>query len=107
MRTVTLRATARGVAIAGALIATALIGGCVSERPIALPNGTDGWAIRCPGAPRNISDCLNEAAKICGGKYQILDRDGSVIGGAAVAAGNGAVFISGIGRTLIVSCGDG
>jgi hypothetical protein len=78
---------------------------CVTERPVALPNGTQGWAIRCPGAARDISDCMNEAAKACGGKYQILDRDGNVVGGAAVATGNGAVWVQGVHRTLIVSCG--
>ncbi len=83
----------------------ALISGCVSARPVALPNGTQGYAIRCPGAARDISDCMNEAAKVCGGKYQILDRDGNVVGGAAVGTGNGAVWVQGIHRTLIVSCG--
>src|SRR5580658_4503531 len=83
----------------------ALISGCVTERPVALPNGTQGYAIRCPGAARDISDCMNEAAKVCGGKYQILDREGNVVGGAAVASGNGAVFVSAIKRTMIVKCG--
>lgn len=78
---------------------------CVTERPVALPNGTQGYAIRCPGAARDISDCMNEAAKICAGKYQILDRDGNVVGGAAMPAGNGAVWVQGVHRTLIVSCG--
>jgi hypothetical protein len=84
-----------------------LISGCVTERPVALPNGTQGYAIRCPGAARDISDCMNEAAKVCGGKYQILDRDGNVVGGAAVSTGNGAVWVQGVHRTLIVSCGTG
>jgi hypothetical protein len=50
---------------------------------------------------------MNEAARVCGGKYQILDRDGNVVGGAAFASGNSAVFVNGIHRTLIVSCGSG
>ena len=84
--------------------AVALLSGCVTARPVALPNGTQGYAIRCPGAARDISDCMNEAARVCGGKYQILDREGNVVGGAAVPAGNGAVWVQGIHRTLIVSC---
>lgn len=80
---------------------------CVTEKPVALPNGTQGYAIRCPGAARDISDCMNEAAKVCGGKYQILDRDGNVVGGAAMPVGNGAVWVQGVHRTLIVSCGAG
>ena len=87
-----------------AILFVTLLAGCVTERPVALPNGTQGWAIRCPGAARDISDCMNEAARICGGKYQILDRDGAAVGGAAIASGNSAVFMNGIHRTLIVSC---
>jgi hypothetical protein len=87
------------------LLTTGLLSACVTERPVSLPNGTQGYAIRCDGAARDISYCMNEAAKVCGGKYQILDRDGNVAGGAAVAAGNSAVFVQGVHRTLIVSCG--
>lgn len=78
--------------LTGAL-AAALSAACVSERPVALPNGTQGYAIRCPGAARDISDCMNEAAKVCGGKYQIVDREGNVVGGAAAPVGNGAVYV--------------
>jgi hypothetical protein len=88
-----------------ALLAVLSIAGCVTSRPVALPNGTQGVAINCPGAARDIADCMNEAAKVCGGKYQILDREGNVVGGAAVASGNSAVFVSGIKRTMIVKCG--
>jgi hypothetical protein len=88
-----------------ALLAVLAFAGCVTSRPVALPNGTQGVAINCPGAARDIADCMNEAAKVCGGKYQILDREGNVVGGAAVASGNGAVFVSGIKRTMIVKCG--
>ena len=94
----------RLVSLAALLV---LLSGCVTARLVALPNGTQGYAIRCPGAARDISDCMNEAAKVCGGKYQILDRDGNVVGGAAVATGNGAVWVQGVRRTLIVSCGSG
>lgn len=93
-------------AFAAAALAV-LISGCVTSRPVALPNGTQGYAIRCPGAARDISDCMNEAAKVCGGKYQILDREGNVVGGAALATGNSAVWVQGVHRTLIVSCGAG
>jgi hypothetical protein len=91
------------VVIAGCLVTVALTG-CVTARPVSLPNGTKGLAINCPGAARDIGDCMNEAARVCGGKYQILDRDGAVVGGAATPVGNGAVFVQGIKRTMIVSC---
>jgi hypothetical protein len=95
-----------GLFVVASAASTALCG-CVTERPVALPNGTQGYAVRCPGAARDISDCMNEAARICGGKYQIVDRDGNVVGGAAFATGNGAVWMQGVHRTLIVSCGAG
>jgi hypothetical protein len=85
----------------------ALLSGCVTSRPVALPNGTQGYAIRCPGAARDIADCMNKAAEVCGGKYQVVDRDGNVAGGAIVPIGNGAVFAQGVHRTLIVSCQGG
>jgi hypothetical protein len=89
-----------------ALLASLAVAGCVTSRPVALPNGTQGLAVNCPGAARDIADCMNEAAKVCGGKYQILDREGNVVGGAAIATGNNsAVFVNGIKRTMIVKCG--
>lgn len=80
------------------------VSGCVTARPVALPNGTQGYAIECPGAARDISDCMNKAAQVCGGAYHILDREGNVVGGAATTWGNSAIFVQGIHRTLIVSC---
>lgn len=71
------------------------------SRQVVLPNGTQGYAINCPGTARDISDCMNKAAEICGAKYQILDRDGHVAGGVAVPIGSG---VQGIQRTMIVSC---
>jgi hypothetical protein len=56
------------------------LGGCVTARPVALLNGTHGDAIECSGAARAISDCMNKVAEVCGGPYNILDCDGSVIG---------------------------
>jgi hypothetical protein len=85
-------------------VSAASLAGCVTARPVALPNGTQGYAIRCPGAARDIADCMNKAAEVCGGKYEILDREGNVVGGAAIASGNSAVFVQGIHRTMIVSC---
>src|SRR5882762_10091382 len=83
----------------------AALTGCVTSRPVALPDGRRGFAIKCPGAARDIGDCMNEAAKVCGGKYQVVTREGLVAGGVAVPVGNSAVFAQGVHRTLIVSCG--
>ena len=76
----------------------------VKTKPVVLPNGTQGYAINCPGTARDISDCMNKAAEICGGKYQILDRDGNVAGSPAIPRGRGAVWGQSVHRTLIASC---
>jgi hypothetical protein len=97
--------TRRGWQVLVALVACAALSACVTARPVSLPNGTQGYDIRCPGGARDISDCMNKAAEVCGGKYEILDRDGNVVGGAAVATSpNSAVWVQGIHRSLIVSC---
>lgn len=87
-----------------ASLSVVVLSACVTARPVALPNGTQGYAIQCPGAARDISDCMNKAAETCGGAYNILDREGNVVGGVATPVGNGAIFVQGIHRTLIVSC---
>jgi|HubBroStandDraft_1064217.scaffolds.fasta_scaffold156632_1 hypothetical protein len=88
------------------IVLSSIVTGCVTERPVALPNGKQGYAIRCPGAARDISDCMNEAARICAGPYQIVTANGEQVGGAVVGTGPGSgVFVAGIHRTLIVECG--
>jgi hypothetical protein len=82
-----------------------LVAGCISSSTVALPDGHQGYTIRCPGAAHDIGDCMNEAAKICAGPYQIVTANGEAVGGAAIAAGNSAMFVSAIHRTLIVECG--
>jgi hypothetical protein len=87
------------------LLSLLALSGCVTHRPVALPDGRQGFAIRCPGAARDISDCMNETAKLCGGKYQVVTQDGAVVGGVFTPIGNGGVFVQGVHRTLIVGCG--
>jgi hypothetical protein len=79
------------------------LSGCITARPVALPDGRQGFAIKCLGAARDIGDCMNEAAKVCGGKYQVVTQDG-VAGGALHRSAMGA-FVQGIHRTLLVGCG--
>lgn len=52
----------------------------VHATPVALPDGTQGYAIHCNGAARDISDCMNEAAKVCGGAYHITDGNQTDVG---------------------------
>jgi hypothetical protein len=82
-----------------------LLAGCVTTKPVSLPSGSQGLAINCPGHHRDISDCMNEAARVCGGPYRVIDQASESNGGAFVPAGNGGVFMQGRQRTMIVSCG--
>lgn len=90
------------------VLAALLTAGCVTSRPVSLPNGVQGLAINCPGAIRDIGDCMNRAAEECGGPYSILTRDGEVVSsvGSSVDTGygSGIAFTRGIKRTLIVQC---
>lgn len=66
------------------LIALAL-GGCVTAKPIQLPDGTQGYVIdECD----SLAKCYRKAAETCGGKYELIDSQGSSVGaisgGAAV-----------------------
>jgi hypothetical protein len=42
------------VRVVACAMVIALVSGCVTSRPVALPNGTQGYAIRCPGAARSL-----------------------------------------------------
>jgi hypothetical protein len=47
---------------------------------------------------------MNEAAKVCGGKYEIIDRASETTGAVAVPIGNAAVAVRGVHRAMIVRC---
>lgn len=87
------------------------LGGCAGRplytgsTPVALPDGTQGYAIHCNGIRNDVSSCMNEAAAVCGGAYHIVSTDQTDTGGAVMPAGNSAVFVRGIRRSMIVSCG--
>lgn len=51
------------------LITLMLIGlaGCVSSKPVPLPDGSDGYMVNCG----TEDGCLVEAAKVCG-RYELL-----------------------------------
>jgi hypothetical protein len=80
------------------------LSGCVTSRPVMLSNGTQGFAINCPGAARDIGECMNKAAKACGGEYQMVDRDGSLVG-SAIPPANNVFYMGAVHRTLIIKCG--
>ena len=77
---------------------------CVTARPVALLDGTHGWAIHCPHASRDLAACMDEASMICSGRYDMVtDRDPQP-GVLLARADDGATFVQGMRRTLVVSC---
>lgn len=57
------------------LISLAILAGCATSKQVALPDGGQGFAVRCDGLVITVADCMNEAAKKCGGAYTILSRE--------------------------------
>jgi hypothetical protein len=78
--------------------------GCVTARPVALLDGTHGWAIRCPHASPDLAACMDEASMICSGRYDTVTSPDSQIGIPLARADDGALFVQGMRRTLVVSC---
>jgi hypothetical protein len=77
---------------------------CVTARPVALLDGTHGWAIRCPHASRDLAACMDEASMICSGRYDTVTAADPQPGMLLARADDGATFVQGMRRTLVVSC---
>ena len=54
------------------LLATiAMLAGCASAQQMRLPNGEQGFYVKCS---RSKSVCYEEASEVCEGKYKVLDQ---------------------------------
>lgn len=82
-----------------------VMSGCVTFKPVSLPSGRQGFAIDCSGGEHNISDCMNKAAEVCHGPYQMLNQDGSIAAAGIVPVGRGGMIVAMQRRVLIVDCG--
>lgn len=60
--------------------------GCAIAKQVPLPDGSTGYAIN---ACREPAACYRKAAKVCGGKYEILSESSGTHGG--IVGGLGAV----------------
>lgn len=69
-----------------------VIGGCVTVKPVALPSGKAGHLITCSDS----AQCMNKAAEICSGPYEIVQTQ------STVAGANGYI---GTQLEMAVSCG--
>lgn len=87
-----------------AILAVVLaLGGCVTADSVNLPNGTKGYSIDC-GGPFTVADCMNKAAALCQGPYQIVGQENSNGGAMLMPVGTGAVLVPSESRIMIVSC---
>lgn len=89
----------------GVLALALSLGACVTSRPVSLPDGSSGYSIRCDGHSHDIADCMNEAARLCAGPYQVVGEDGETGGAVAVPVGRTLVMGARRNRNLIVACG--
>lgn len=81
-----------------------LLGGCVTSKPVSLPDGQVGHIISCDGGVQDISACMNKAAELCGGAYNVISQDQYMIGTTSVVYGNTATATGAIERKLVVAC---
>lgn len=82
------------------IFALLLVSGCVTSKPVSLPNGSQGLAIDC-GGPYDVSDCMNEAAKKCGGRYTVITPASENSRGLMPVGG---MLVNAQDRILIVMC---
>ena len=83
-----------------AVVGLVLVASCASgPDSFPLPDGRVGYSTSCNGSAISISSCYRDAAKICGGKYEIIGTDGS----ASSLATNG-VLLPVIKRSIQFAC---
>jgi hypothetical protein len=70
------------------------LGGCVTVKTVELPDGRPGYSIRgCD----SLAQCMNLAAKRCGGPYDVVDPQS----GTVVANKEGSSY-----KKLVFACGE-
>jgi len=91
------------LAIAVFSIAFAGLSACASgPATVALPDGSQGYAVSCDGNASSISDCMNYAAKFCGGRYAIVAQESGNAGGIIAPTGGLVIPISK--RSIVFKC---
>ena len=91
--------------------AVPLLASCISSRSLTLPDGSQGFAIKCDGHFHDMTDCMAEAGKMCPTGYDVLSGDTDTTpfaAGSAYAAGNhaGSTTYAGtmVFRSMMVRC---
>lgn len=88
-----------------ALALSVTLAGCVTSRPVGLPNGAQGLAVDCSQMGADIADCMNYAAKKCGGPYRILARENYSSANEDTTSPGTLLIPDSRARLLIVQCG--
>jgi len=80
-----------------------LCGSCVSVESYQAPDGRTAYLVECNGGLQSMAACMNRAAELCGGPYEVLNR--------AQETATVGTFTNGVGsltpvrlRTLEVAC---
>ena len=83
-----------------AAVACLLTGGCASvNSTVQLPNGDVGLAISCPGTQEY--SCMNKAAEVCGGAYEILSSGGYQVSSAVWGRGRYTGFSAPVAQIMV------
>lgn len=80
------------------------LAGCVTSKPVNLPNGQIGYVIQCDGAARDMGDCMNHAGKLCGGPYQVVNNDESSSAAMGMPVGTGYMVVPAQKRRMVIQC---
>lgn len=58
------------------VLAVILLGSCASPPPYSavMPDGRTAVMTYCDGVNASMASCFNSAAKICGGKYEVVSK---------------------------------
>lgn len=85
------------------ILSALALASCVSVEPYKTPDGRTAYLIECNGAIQSIAACMNRAAELCGGPYDLLNRqEGGTLYGS-VDDGDGVIGTT-KDRTIEVAC---
>lgn len=79
------------------------LAGCVSVETYKTPDGRTAYLIECNGSVQSMAACMNRAADLCKGPYEILNRAESDALYGSTTDGDGVIGTI-KNRTLEVAC---
>lgn len=86
------------------LLVLIVLAGCATSKPIFLPSGQRGFAIKCDGSARSWNGCYELAGRMCGAAgYDIVNRQGES-SPSVVANQYGLIAGDTVHRSLLIAC---